>query len=207
MSPASQFGQLTRTSDFFAFNFRTRFNQGVQLGGGVDTGRTAADRCFVVDSPQESLNCREVTPFSAQTQVKVFGSYALPRGFVASGIFQNVSGPTFNASYSATNAQIAPSLGRNLAACGTRVPCTATATVPLIAPQTMFEDRRTQLDLRLTKHLEVSSKVNLELNLDAYNVLNASSTITLNSTYGPSWQRPTSILDGRLIEFGGRLTF
>ena len=37
------------------------------------------------------------------------------------------------AAYTASNAEIAPSLGRNLAACAGRVPCTATAIVPLEA--------------------------------------------------------------------------
>ncbi len=75
-----------------------------------------SDSCFVVDSPQQLLDCHVVTPFEANTQVKLFGSYPLPGDVIASGIFQNVSGPVILASYSATNAQIAPSLGRNLAA-------------------------------------------------------------------------------------------
>ena len=53
----------------------------------------------------------------------------------------------------ATNREVAPSLGRNLAACGaaTIATCTATVTVPLVEPQTLFEKRYSQLDLRLTK--------------------------------------------------------
>jgi hypothetical protein len=68
-----------------------------------------------------------------------------------SGTSQNVGGPTIEANYQATNTEIAPSLGRNLAACRGAAVCTATATVPLVAPMTLFEDRRTQLDFRLTK--------------------------------------------------------
>jgi hypothetical protein len=73
------------------------------------------------------LNCRTVVPFGAQTQVKLNGSYPLPGGFMVGGIFQNISGPQITASYAARSAAIELSLGRNLAASGTRPPCTATA--------------------------------------------------------------------------------
>jgi len=47
-------------------------------------------------------------------------------------------------------------------------------------------------------------------------VLNASTVLAVNSTYGPAWQRPVSdnaiggvdpVLPGRLIHFGGQFTF
>ena len=79
----------------------TRGSAGIQLGGGVDTGRTVNDNCFVIDSPQQLLNCRVVTPFKAQTQVKVFGSYPLPADFVVSGTLQNLSGAPIEANYPA----------------------------------------------------------------------------------------------------------
>ena len=146
-------------------------------------------------------------------QVKAYGAYTFPREITVSGTFQNVAGPEIQANYPARNAEIFPSLGRNLAACGTRVPCTATATVPLIAPQTMFEDRRTQLDLRFTKRLTFG-RMKLDANLDVYNVLNASAVNSVNQTYGPQWLQPVglsyaggAIMDGRLFQLGGRLMF
>jgi hypothetical protein len=200
---ASQFGKPTQVSDFFSITFNTRLGSRAQFGGGVDTGRTVADNCFVVDSPQQLLNCHVVTPFKAQTQVKVFGSYPLPGAFVVSGTFQNIPGIPIAANYAATNAQIAPSLGRDLAA-GVR----GTATVPLIAPQRLFEDRRMQLDLRVSKLVKIGSKIRLQANFDVYNALNASTILGINPTYGSAaWRRPTAILDARLIEFGGQLTF
>ena len=114
------------------------------FAGGLDTGRSVNDNCFVIDSPQQLLNCRVVTPFKALTDLKLNGSYPLPGEFMVAGVFQNVSGPAIGADYAVSTTEIAPSLGRNLAACGTRVVCTATATVPLRRPQTEFEDRRTQ---------------------------------------------------------------
>lgn len=152
---ASDFGEASRVSDFFNVNLNARVGSNLQFGGGFDTGRTVTDRCLVVDSPQALLNCRVVTPFAAQTQVKMFASYALPRGITVSGTFQNVAGPNITANYPAPNSVIAPQLGRNLAACGVQTVCNATATVPLMAPMTVFEPRRSQVDLRLAKSINL----------------------------------------------------
>jgi hypothetical protein len=218
VTQASHFGKQQLVNDFFNLTLNTRLGSGVQFGGGVDTGRTVSDNCFVVDSPQQMLNCRIVTPFEGQTQVKLFGSYPLPGDFVVGGIFQNMSGPDIEADYAASTAEIAPSLGRNLAACGTRVPCTSTATVPLIVPQTLFEGRISRLDLRLTKRISLPRQLRLLANVDIYNAFNASSILQLAAgtagsqgrggyTYGPRWLLPSLILEGRVIQFSAQLNF
>jgi hypothetical protein len=208
VTQASHFGKQTQVNDFFTVTINTRLGSGIQLGGGVDTGRSVADKCFVVDSPQQLLNCRVVTPFRGQTQIKLHGSYPLPAGFIVSTTYQNLSGPAILANYAVRNDLIAPSLGRNLAVCGASATCTASATVPLIVPQTQFEGRRTQLDLRLSKLVNLGRRMRLQANLDLYNALNASSILTINTNYGSAaWRRPTSILPSREIEFGGKLTF
>jgi len=201
-------------SDFFSVTVATRLRR-IQLGGGVDTGRTVNDSCFVVNSPQQLLNCRQIRPFSSQTQIKMYGSYPLPAGFRVSGTLQNMSGPPIEANYNAPNAQIAPSLGRNLAACGTQAVCTAFAVVPLYTPFTRFEPRFTQLDVRITKTVSLGSRARLRLNADLYNALNASSILVVNSTYGPSWLQPgntvtgstAAFMPGRLLHVGTELTF
>src|SRR5207247_351037 len=116
--------------------------------------------------------CRVVTPFNAQTQLKAFGNYTFPKDIGVSLIFQNISGPPVTATYAVSNSVIAPSLGRNLAACGTRNPCTNTANVPLILPQTLWEGRYTRLDLRINKRVQLTQRVRLTGNLNLYNVLN-----------------------------------
>ena len=139
----------------------------------------------------------------------------MPGDFVVSGAFQNTPGPSIEANYRASNAEIAPSLGRNLAACGTRTVCTAAVSVPLVAPMTMFEgQRRTQLDLRLSKLFNLSDRVRLRANLDIYNALNASSVLGVNQNFGSAWQVPFSagtaleaLLQGRMIQVGGELSF
>jgi hypothetical protein len=181
--------------------------QGVEFGGALDTGRTSANSCFVADTPQQLLNCRVVTPFKAQTQIKLYGSYPLPAGVVVSSVFQNLSGVPVNADYTVPNAQVMPSLGRNLAACGTQAVCTASVTVPLVPPQTLFQPRQSLLDVRLSKIFTLRSRVRLRANLDVYNLLNDSSNLSVNNTYGPTWTKPLTIVNGRLVQIGGQLTF
>jgi hypothetical protein len=205
--PASRFGTQTQTNDFISLTINARLPSGVRLTGGLDTGRTVADSCFVVDSPQQLLHCRVVTPFGGQTQVKLNGSYPLPGRFVVSAVYQNLSGAPVTASYAASNTEVARSLGRNLAACGTRLPCTSTATVPLVAPGTMYEDRITRLDLRLSKFLDLGSSVQLQANLDFYNVFNSSSILSVNTTYGSRWRQPTQIIDPRILQVSAQLNF
>jgi len=209
---ATPYGGQRLVNDFLGITVNGRFRPGVEIGGGVDTGRTVTDKCYQIDSPQQLLYCRVVSPFKAQTQVKLFGSYALPAQFTVSGTFQNIAGPEIQANYTAPNSEIAPSLGRNLAACRGAAVCTATAMVPLVAPQTLFEKRRTVLDLRVSKRLPLRA-TRLQVNVDVYNVLNSNAVLSVNNTFGPRWQFPIGvngtepILWGRMVQFGGQLTF
>jgi hypothetical protein len=199
------FGEFESRNDFFNVAVDARLAHGIRLGGGVDTGRSLAADCFVVDSPS-LRHCRVVTPFRAQTQVKGHGVFPLPAGFVASFAYQNLSGPSFGANYTARNPEIIPSLGRPLSGGST------TTSVSLVPPQTMWEDRIVRLDLRLGKSVTVR-RVRVQINVDAYNALNANSVRAINSTFGsggvasPVWQRPQQILDPRLIQFGGTISF
>src|SRR5262249_14306899 len=58
---ASEYGEQKSTNDFVGVNVRTRFRSGLNLGGGIDTGRIVNDSCFTIDSPQQLLYCRVVT--------------------------------------------------------------------------------------------------------------------------------------------------
>jgi hypothetical protein len=237
VTQSSNYGTMTRVNDFFNVTLNARLGSGVQYGGGVDTGRSVNDACFNVDSPGAStaglpgnlagltagvlstpvpftkttINgqsiCRIVTPFWGQTQFKGYLVFTLPRDFVVSAVFQNISGPTITASYAASNAQIATSLNRNLSACRGALVCNATATIPLIAPETMFDDRLSRLDLRFAKRIAVSQRTRLQANFNIYNVFNGSASSTLNTTYGPQWLQPSLLQDGRMVQFSAMLTF
>ena len=234
---SENFGELSHVNDFFNVTVTARLAADILLGGGVDTGRSVNDACFNVDSPGavatslpgniapggagvlaaptpftattingESI-CRIVTPFKGQTQLKGFLTYPLPWDVLVSAVFQNISGPTITANYAASNAQIRPSLGRDLAACRGAATCTATATVPLIAPQTMYDDRLTRLDLRIAKRIPVTDRMRIQANFNIYNVFNGSASSVLNTNYGPLWLQPSLLQDGRMVQFSGTLTF
>ena len=194
------FGDDIRRNHFFNVTFDGRLQNGINLGGGIDTGTSTSQQCFVVDSPQELLYCDVSTPWSAQTQFKLYGSIPLPGDTQVSFTYQNLSGDDFNANLAYSSAVIEESLGCPLSG-GAR-----TATVPLVAPQTLFEDRITRLDFRLSKLISVE-RFRFRINFDAYNLFNTSSVRSVNSTYGSQWQRPNSIIDPRIIEIGGQIDF
>jgi len=214
---SDEFGKQTDILDFYNISVQSRLAGNILLAGGFDTGRRVLDNCFVVDSPQQLLNCRVERPFRSFSQAKFHASYPLPYDIQVAAMFQNLAGPEILATFNAPNSLVAPSLGRNLGACGSAATCTLTApAIPLIVPGTQFEGRRTQLDLRLSKILNLGPRVRLRANLDVFNVFNRSAILARNNTYSQTtqWGRPiaaglsgNAVQDGRLIEFGGRLSF
>ena len=197
---AWNYGDPVYRNHFVNFTMDARLPGGARFGGGVDTGWSLRDTCYVVDSPQELLYCHVVTPFKANTQLKFNGSYPMKWGLILAGTYQNLAGPTYDANYPATSAEVAPSLKRPLAG-GTR-----SVSVPLVAPNTLFESRTTRLDLRLSKIITFGA-TRLQLNLDAYNALNSSSILAVNSTYDARWRQPNSVIDPRLFQVSGQISF
>jgi hypothetical protein len=201
------YGDEKQINDFFAITMNSRFGSRARLAGGVDFGRSLTDNCFIVNSAQDLLNCRNVRGWGANAQVKFNGNLTLPGDFMLSGLIQSLPGSNITASWAAPNSVIASSLGRNLAACGTRTPCTSTATVPLVAPNVLFNPRVYRLDLRVGKSLQVSQSKRLQVNMDVFNVMNSSYVLGQSNTFGTSWQRPTQTMDGRMFQFSGNFTF
>jgi len=130
----------------------------------------------------------------------------LPWDLEASAVFQNLAGIPIAAGQSFTNDQIAPSLHRNLGACGSAQTCSAAVTINLLPPYQQFENRLNQVDFRITKIVRFGT-VRLNGMFDVYNALNASTILGRNDTFGPRWGRPTQVLGARLFKVGGRLDF
>ena len=162
MTKASNFGDAKEIFNGVDLTVNARL-KGLYLAGGVSTGSTLTDTCFVVDSPQASFStagvreaglyqCRNRSPWAAGTQVKFSAIYTLPWQIRTSLTYQNVAGIPLTASYVASNAAIQPSLGRNLAACRGAAVCTATALVDLMPNNQVYrEGRNTQLNVRLSR--------------------------------------------------------
>ncbi len=210
---ASNFGRQTEVFNGVDATVRVRFTGSAFLQGGLSSGRTATNVCyangrpdvtpagFVTNTPRTDAFCNVVPPFSANTQLKLNGSYTFPWDLQASAAFQNLPGSAIVASYVASNADIASSLGRNLSGSASQV-----IVANIIPPQTMFENRFSQLDVRLSKSFRVGGS-RLQATFDLYNVLNASPVLTENGRYGSAWMTPTGILDARLAKFGAKVTF
>jgi hypothetical protein len=71
----------------------------------------------------------------------------------------------------------------------------------------MYGGRLNQVDFRLSKLFRLGSNARIMGNVDLYNMLNASPTLALNTTYGSAWLRPLQILQGRLLKFSAQLDF
>jgi hypothetical protein len=76
----------------------------------------------------------------------------------------------------------------------------------LIAPNSVFGDRITQVDARFGRTFNVQH-TRMQASVDIFNLLNSSGILSINTTYGTSWLAPTQILQGRLVKFGLQVDF
>jgi hypothetical protein len=153
--------------------------------------------------------CRNISPWKANTEAKLSVIYPLPWwGLQTSVAYQNLPGIPRAASYVATNAQIAPSLGRNLSSCPAPTgPCNATAIINVVEPNTMFENRGNQVDFRFSKILTLGASRKVQGNFEVFNLTNAGDVTVVVNTYGPSWLLPNGIITGRLFKWSVQYSF
>jgi len=201
----------TEVYNGFDFNLNARLPRGVVLSGGTSTGRNAIDQCFKLDHPEYTFiantplteaYCDDTQPF--KTQVKAYGVYPVPLwGIRTSATFRSVPGPQISAFAPFTSAEIASrsTLGRRLT--GGR----ASVSVNLVPPGEMYGDTVNQVDWRLSKNFTLPRARRLNVNLDVYNVLNASQNLRYNNNYGSQWQYPNLIVGGRLLKVSGQFDF
>jgi carboxypeptidase family protein len=204
---ASKYGKYKEHYNGIDASVNMRFGRGGLVQGGMSTGSQSVSRCFIVDSPQDMYQCSIAPPWSGTTQFKFSGIYPIVWDLQLSGTYQDSSPIPTTAGLVATNAQIALTLGRNLGACGTRVPCTATTTVELIPAGTYYREARIrQLDIRLTRNFRRGA-VRLQPQIDLYNAFNANPVLAMTTRYGTAWENATSVLNPRTVKFGVNLDF
>ena len=185
-----------------------RFDNGAFLQGGFNTGESRVNNCDAPDFPEQFCD-RASLPWKGQHNIKLQGQYPLPwYGLVTSATFLNLPGIAQNASVRYSNAQIAPSLGRDLAACGTRTGagCSASVNVLLYANNNEFEDRQTQVDWRIAANIDAGD-VRFQPRFEIYNLFNANDVQGLNSRYGSAWLNAAGILTARLFKFAVQVDF
>ncbi len=205
---ASDFGVQIQHWNGVDFSVNARMRNGLTVQGGVSTGRQETNNCAVIANlPEAALltapYCDEKDNFL--TDAKVIATYTVPRIDVTlSGLWYNRSGPLISANKVFLSADVAPSLGRPLSGNAQNV------TVNLVAPGTLYGDRRNQLDMRLTKGFKIG-RLKTGVNFETYNVFNSNAVLTENATYRNAtvagWRIPTSIVPPRLLKFSLQLDF
>jgi hypothetical protein len=203
-----------------------RFGQGGQFSGGLSVGRTVTDNCYANENPSltapvflnvghyrpgrwyRKLGFCKVTPPSSVRR-PFLAVYPLPWDIETSAIFQNSPGVPITASYVITNQQVRNAIGRNLAACPSQAVATCNATVrtELIPPNTMFEPRLTQVDVRVSRLFRLPGTTRVRGSLDVYNIFNASSVLSMTPTYGPAWRNAAQVRSARLLRVSAQLDF
>lgn len=173
----------------FAVNGRLK---GAFFGGSVTTERTESNTCQV-DNPNDLRFCHLIPPF--RSMFKAMGMYPLPAGFRVSAFLQGYPGNALSSLYSVTGAIAGFPLTNN-----------ATISTQLIEPQSVMLPFQTNIDLRITRRFR-SGKLVVSPVADIYNLLNASTTTTTNSSYGPNWNRITGILRPRFLRLGMEIDF
>jgi len=190
-----------------------------QFFGGAHVGRQITVWCEV-DDPNSLRFCdqRELgIPYLVQ--FKLNGSVALPLGIRLSGTWQDYPGVPTGTDRQAGGGSftefdyglgriVDPSLNVNYIVDRSIVPTLtlSSVTVPLLKPGTKYLKRWRQIDVRVTRDFRVAG-VRVAPQLDVFNVLNASSILSVVETYGPSLDRPTQVLQGRLFAVGVQLGF
>jgi hypothetical protein len=209
-------GQQSVIFDGVDFNVNARIPGGITVQGGTSTGRIKQNICGLVDgnpnvtisspvgglvaglAPASPTYCDTRPPF--QTQAKFVGILPLPWwGLSGSLAFQSAPGPQILATWAAPASSVT-GLGRPLSG------SVSTVSVPLVPAGTLYGDRLNQLDIRVAKTFKMR-QYRIQPQADLYNIFNANPVLTENSTFGPNWRQPISMLLGRMFKLGVQLNF
>jgi hypothetical protein len=210
---------LAKQTDIYSgmdMTLAARLPNGMQLQGGLNTGRQVTDACSVIDSPSATVPtsagsttyqnnptgfCHTVPPFW-RPEYKISGSARLPYDLQLSAVYQQIPGIPITTSYVATNAEVANTLGRPLSGSA------STVTISNVIPQSTFFEPKglKQLDLRFIRNFTIG-RTRLQALFDIYNSLNSSAILAETTAYGTTYRRPTSVLDPRIVKFGIQMNF
>jgi len=139
--------------------------------------------------------------YGVLTQFRGLTAYTIPKVDVqVSGVIQSKPGPLLAANYSVLNADVVPSLKRNLSGNATQV------IVNLIEPGTLYGNRLNQLDLKVAQSLRFGA-TRAMIGVDLFNALNSGAILSYNNTFNAIWLQPLTILTARMAKITAELTF
>jgi hypothetical protein len=78
-------------------------------------------------------------------------------------------------------------------------------TVGIIEPNTMYTERRNELDVRIGKVVR-AGRYRSVFSVDLFNALNSDAIVNQNQNFA-SWLRPTEVLNARLVKFSIQFDF
>jgi hypothetical protein len=214
---ASDYGKVIEHWNGFDITVNARPRDGILLQGGTSFGRTSFNNCELrakvpefntaaipLGAAAPAVPVSQTVPYCDvtekwQPQVKLLGTYTIPRvDLRVAAIFQSVMGFPILANYVATNTVTQPSLGRPLSEA-------SNATIGLVVPGQLFNDRANQLDWRFSRPFGLG-RVRATANLDIANSLNRNPVLLQNNSYG-AWLTPLKILEARLFRFSAQFDF
>jgi hypothetical protein len=196
---------------------------GVQVRGGLSLWNQTFNDCAVAAAVPESLTVfgfRTPEQFcdassGLLTTVNGLATYTIPRIDVliagtlqsrpfAGANFPSVAAQSLAANWIVTNAQVVPALGRPMAG---GAPVTF---VNVVEPGTMYGDRITQVDLRLSKILRFGGR-RANVGVDIFNLFNTSAVYQYNTTYNSAtpatWLQPSSLVVARFAKLSVQFDF
>ncbi len=228
------YGKQTQVFNGVDISVNARLRHDLFLTGGYATGNTHFNNCAAfVDDPVTQFGISTVSTYPSNPgtgtsfayceydtswlgQAKVTGSYTLPwQQIQISSVVQNLPGQMILAQWNITQADVAAngSLGRALSG-----GANTSRVVPLIRPGTDYTPRRTQVDFRFAKNVNLSGSRRVQLMADLFNAFNSNAAVgatsnageppaAINTTFGPSWLKPLNILQARYVKFGAQFQF
>ena len=144
--------------------------------------------------------CHVVEPYL--TSIRGLATYTVPKiDLQLSGTWRNDVGDPLMANYVVNSAIAQPSLGRPLSS--------GNVTVNLIEPNTLYSDRRNNLDFRVAKIFRYG-RTRTQVGLDIYNLTNTDVVTSFNQTYSPTsatWLTPTGIQPARYLKLNAQFDF
>ena len=227
------FGEQTENWQGFDVSVVARLRSGLTVQGGTSTGRKLADGCGVraklpelgtgpIPGPTGAATnssvtanvnalgggayslstnnpyCRIEEPY--RTDFRGLATYTVPKVDVQlAATWVSIPGDSLRADFTLTPAvqaaQVVPQIGRTLTG--------ALNQVNLIAPATLWGERRNNIDLRIAKILRYAG-MRATVGVDIYNLLNADTITNYNYGFVPggSWLIPTTIVPSRYARIG-----
>jgi hypothetical protein len=220
---AANYGNQYQRFNGFLLNVTSRVRGGLTLQGGFNSGKTVSDNCEIRAQIPElttpGLVQTLLPPVTASnpwchvdsgwvTRATALGSYTIPKvDVLVAATFRSDQGGMLAANWTIPLA---------VAQAGGLAGTFANGVSPivnLVQPGTLYGDRVNELDFKLGKIVRVRN-TRINVGLEIYNALNASSVLTYNQTFNPavqsglgSWLQPTQVMTPRFLKITAQFDF